>query len=138
MSSETPMTQQRHICLIPELREVRPASEVLQRPQLPLKRNAMLAASHAENAIYAAGDMRHLWCQGANLRPRITDSNDREAAADIWRDYVARVGEIIVKEKQMRARRSDYGLPTRLAEHRTQSTTLSAESGRKSTPNEFH
>ena len=31
---------------------------------------------------------------------QITDS-DREAAADIWRDYVARVGEIIV-EKQMR------------------------------------
>lgn len=57
---------------------------------------------------------------------QITDS-DREAAADIWRDYVARVGEIIV-EKQMRQGGLDYGLPTRLAEHRTQSTTaMSAE-----------
>lgn len=51
---------------------------------------------------------------------QITDS-DREAAADIWRDYVARVGEIIV-EKQMRQGGLDYGLPTRLAEHRIQST----------------
>lgn len=57
---------------------------------------------------------------------QITDS-DREAAADIWRDYVARVGEIIV-EKQMRQGGLDDGLPTRLAEHRTQSTTaMSAE-----------
>lgn len=57
---------------------------------------------------------------------QITDS-DREAAADIWRDYVARVGEIIV-EKQMRQGGLDYGLPTRLAEHRIQSTTaMSAE-----------
>jgi len=57
---------------------------------------------------------------------QITDS-DREAAADIWRDYVARVGEIIV-EKQMRQGGLDYGLPTRLAEHRIQSTAaMSAE-----------
>lgn len=55
---------------------------------------------------------------------QITDS-DREAAADIWRDYVARVGEIIV-EKQMRQGGLDYGLPTRLAEHRVQSTTAMA------------
>lgn len=55
---------------------------------------------------------------------QITDS-DREAAADIWRDYVARVGEIIV-EKQMRQGGLDYGLPTRLAEHRIQSTAAMA------------
>ena len=42
---------------------------------------------------------------------------DREAAADVWRDYVARTGEIIV-ERNMRAGGLDEGLPCAFARHR--------------------
>lgn len=47
---------------------------------------------------------------------------DRDAAADIWRDYVARVGECIA-ERGMRSGGLDDGLPTLLARHRTQVST---------------
>jgi hypothetical protein len=42
---------------------------------------------------------------------------DRDVAADIWRDYVARIGEVIV-ERNMRAGGLDDGLPAILARHR--------------------
>jgi hypothetical protein len=42
---------------------------------------------------------------------------DRDAAADIWRDYIARVGECIA-ERGMRAGQLDDGLPSLLARHR--------------------
>ena len=42
---------------------------------------------------------------------------DREAAANIWRDYIARTGEVIV-ERGMRSGGLDDGLPTLLAAHR--------------------
>jgi hypothetical protein len=42
---------------------------------------------------------------------------DRDAAADIWRDYVAKVGEVIA-ERSIREGKMDFGLPSILAKHR--------------------
>lgn len=50
---------------------------------------------------------------------------DREAAADIWRDYVARIGEVIA-ENVMRSGGMDDGLPTTLARHRLSSGDAAA------------
>ena len=52
--------------------------------------------------------------------PIVTQA-DREMAADIWRDYIARIGECIT-EKGMREGGLDEGLPSVLARHREQST----------------
>lgn len=46
---------------------------------------------------------------------------DREAAANIWRDYIAKTGEIIV-ERNMRSGGLGDGLPAILAKHRSTST----------------
>jgi len=43
--------------------------------------------------------------------------SDRDAAADVWRDYIARTGEIIV-ERNMRKGGLDDGIPTIFARHR--------------------
>ena len=121
----------------PELRKSAFPPAAFAASTASLSRNVMLAASHAENAISRSGETYDI-CGAKASQPmtQITDSRDREAAADIWRDYVARVGEIIVEKQQ--PRRSDYGLPTRLAEHRTQSTTaMSAEERLKSTANDL-
>lgn len=55
---------------------------------------------------------------------------DREAAADIWRDYVARVGEVMV-EKGMRAGTLDEGLPNVLARHRIAAENAALERAAK-------
>lgn len=46
---------------------------------------------------------------------------DRELAADIWRDYVAKIGEVMV-EKAIRKGTMDSSLPTLLARHRLASS----------------
>lgn len=54
------------------------------------------------------------------------EQRDRDAAADIWRDYIARTGEIIV-ERNMRAGGLDDGLPALLAKHRTACTPTAVD-----------
>lgn len=49
----------------------------------------------------------------------IVSQRDREIAADIWRDYVAKVGEIIA-ERCMREGGLDDGLPSIVATYRAE------------------
>ena len=44
---------------------------------------------------------------------------DRDAAADVWRDYVARVGEVIVENAFRAGRSDDSCLVQAFARHRT-------------------
>ena len=48
---------------------------------------------------------------------------DRDVAADLWRDFVARPGECIVENCLRRAEMDDSGLIHSIARHRTNTTT---------------
>ena len=56
---------------------------------------------------------------------------DRDVAADIWENYIARTGEVMT-QRAMRDGKLDEGLPTILAAHRqaAYAAGVSAERGR--------
>ena len=56
----------------------------------------------------------------------IVSQRDREIAADIWRDYVAKVGEIIA-ERCMREGGLDDGLPSIVATYRAEIESATIE-----------
>lgn len=56
----------------------------------------------------------------------IVSQRDREVAADIWRDYVAKVGEVIV-ERCMREGGLDDGLPRTVATYRAEIEAATVE-----------